>query len=117
MRPADVGAAVIAGQRERHSGRHTSIQAGSLFFAEMKRTVSSDRPLGALSDSISVSNPYRYWSTSIRRTRSTVSCTAAIPFLRSRFQGPRWISSARLYDVPLAQAPALEPFKLPFVLP
>src|ERR1700736_2956452 len=44
----------------------------------MKRTVSSDRPLGALSDSISVSNPYLYWSTSMRRTRSTVSCTAGI---------------------------------------
>jgi len=26
-----------------------------------------------------VSNPYRYWSTSIRLTRSTVSCTAGIP--------------------------------------
>src|SRR5665213_2938775 len=45
----------------------------------MNRTVSSDSPLGALSDSITVSNPYRYWSTSIRLTRSTVSCTAAIP--------------------------------------
>src|SRR3979411_27115 len=44
----------------------------------MKRTVSSDRPLGALSDSIRVSKPYLYWSTSIRRTRSTVSCTAGI---------------------------------------
>ena len=28
--------------------------------------------------SISVSNPYLYWSTSIRRTWSTVSCTAGI---------------------------------------
>ena len=28
--------------------------------AEMKRIVSSDSPFGALSDSISVSNPYRY---------------------------------------------------------
>src|SRR6187397_1724722 len=44
----------------------------------MKRTVSSDRPLGAFSDSISVTNPYLYWSTSIRRTWSTVSCTAGI---------------------------------------
>ena len=44
----------------------------------MKRTMSSDRPLGALSDSISATNPYLYWSTSIRRTCSTVSCTAAI---------------------------------------
>ena len=30
------------------------------FFAEMNRTVSSDSPFGALSDSIKVSNPYRY---------------------------------------------------------
>src|SRR5262249_49697941 len=44
----------------------------------MKRTISSESPLGAFSDSISVSNPYLYWSTSIRRTWSTVSCTAGI---------------------------------------
>src|SRR6185312_16123378 len=44
----------------------------------MNRTVSSERPLGAFSDSISVTNPYLYWSTSIRRTCSTVSCTAGI---------------------------------------
>src|SRR6476659_6643486 len=44
----------------------------------MKRTMSSDRPLGALSDSISVTNPYLYWSISMWRTRSMVSCTADI---------------------------------------
>src|SRR5260370_23046847 len=44
----------------------------------MKRTMSSERPLGALSDSISVTNPYLYWSTSMWRTRSMVSCTAGI---------------------------------------
>src|SRR6185295_7511659 len=44
----------------------------------MKRTVSSDKPFGALSDSISVTNPYLYWSTSMRRTRSIVSWTAGI---------------------------------------
>src|ERR1039458_10062324 len=44
----------------------------------MKRTVSSESPLGAFSDSISVTNPYLYWSTSMLRTRSTVSCTAGI---------------------------------------
>src|SRR5450830_63182 len=44
----------------------------------MKRTVSSESPIGAFSDSISVTNPYLYWSTSIRRTCSTVSCTAGI---------------------------------------
>src|SRR5579871_4130225 len=47
----------------------------------MKRTVSSERPFGALSDSISVTKPYLYWSTSMERTRSTVSCTAGIQIL------------------------------------
>src|ERR1700710_602374 len=69
----------MVSQRRYASRRHSSIQAGSFFFAEMKRTVSSDRPFGALSDSISVSNPYRYWSPSIRRTPSTVSFTPAYP--------------------------------------
>src|ERR1700678_3058510 len=69
--------------------RHSSIQAGSLFLAEMKRTVSSQSPFGARSDSISVSTPYLYWSASIRRTCSTVSCTAGISFPPLRFQGPR----------------------------
>src|SRR5882757_4945899 len=78
----------MVSQRRYASSRHSSIQAGSFFLAEMKRTISSDRPLGALSDSISVSNPYLYWSTSIRRTCSTVSCTAGI-FPPLRFQGPR----------------------------
>src|SRR6476660_6251183 len=44
----------------------------------MKRTMSSERPLGALSDAISVTNPYLYWSTSMWRTRSMVSWTAGI---------------------------------------
>src|ERR1700730_16030049 len=69
--------------------RHSSIQAGSVFLAEMKRTVSSQSPLGAFSDSISVSNPYLYWSTLIRRTCSTVSCTAGISFPPLQFQGLR----------------------------
>src|SRR5215216_6773832 len=56
----------------------------------MNRTVSSERPFGALSDSISVTKPYLYWSTSMRRTVSTVSRTAGIPKLHpQRFQGPR----------------------------
>src|SRR5580700_7398668 len=93
----------MVSQRRYASRRHSSIQAGSFFFAEIKRTVSSDKPLGALSDSINVSNPYRYWSTSIRRTRSTVSCTAGILFLRSRFQGPRWIKLERLLRCSLAE--------------
>src|SRR5471032_514462 len=68
----------MVSQRRKASSRHSSIHSGSFFLAEMKRTVSSERPLGAFSDSISVTNPYLYWSTSIRRTCSTVSCTAGI---------------------------------------
>src|SRR5580693_2207330 len=68
----------MVSQRRYASRRHSSIQVGSFFFAEMKRTVSSDRPLGALSDSISVTNPYLYWSISMLRTRSMVSCPAGI---------------------------------------
>src|SRR6476646_2451561 len=68
----------MVSQRRYASSRQASIHSGSLFLAEMKRTVSSDRPFGAFSDSISVTNPYLYWSTSIRRTWSTVSCTAGI---------------------------------------
>src|SRR3954464_8091615 len=103
----------MVSQRRYASNRHSSIQAGSFFFAEMKRTVSSDSPLGALSDSIVVSNPYRYWSTSIRLTRSTVSCTAGILILRSRFQGPRWINRKIEFEVP--DETRLERFKLCFV--
>src|SRR4029079_4750176 len=65
-------------QRRWAARRHASIHSGSVFLAEMNRTMSSDRPFGALSDSISVTNPYLYWSTSMRRTRSIVSWTAGI---------------------------------------
>src|SRR5690242_2251266 len=68
----------MVSQRLKASSRHASIHSGSFFLAEMNRTVSSERPLGAFSDSMSVTNPYLYWSTSIRRTLSTVSCTAGI---------------------------------------
>src|SRR6476661_6456520 len=68
----------MVSQRRYASSRQASIHSGSFFLAEMKRTVSSDRPFGAFSDSMSVTNPYLYWSTSIRRTRSIVSCTAGI---------------------------------------
>ena len=67
-RPAPSSARAWSASAGRRRAATSSIQSGSFFFAEMKRTVSSDRPFGALSDSISVSNPYLYWSTSIRRT-------------------------------------------------
>src|SRR5215207_1993890 len=60
------------------SRRHSSIHSGSLFFLEMKATISSDRPLGALSDSISVVKPYLYLSTSIFLMRSSVSKSAIV---------------------------------------
>src|SRR5580692_9747780 len=107
----------MVSQRRYASRRHSSIQAGSFFFAEINRTVSSDRPLGALSDSISVSNPYRYWSTSIRLTRSTVSCTAAIPSSARGFKDRGGSISKDYYDVPRRKETCLEPFKQCFVAP
>src|SRR5579863_5719639 len=68
----------MVSQRRYASRRHWVSQSGSPFLAEMKRTISSFRPFGALSDWISVTKPYLYWLTSIERTRSTVSWTAAI---------------------------------------
>src|SRR5881227_1869864 len=40
--------------------RNSSIQSGSPFFSEMRRTVSSVSPLGITSDSMSVTKPYLY---------------------------------------------------------
>src|ERR1043165_1694841 len=57
----------------------------------MKRTISSFRPLGALTDSISVKKPYLYLSTSIALTRATVSCTAGITCSQIPFSGS-WLS-------------------------
>src|SRR5215212_12024198 len=104
----------MVSQRRKASRRHSSIQAGSFFLAEMKRTVSSDSPLGALSDSISVSNPYRYWSTSTRLTRSTVSCTAGIPSSARGFKDRGGTITKVYYDLFLDET-GLEPFKLCFV--
>ena len=49
-------------QRSKAPSRHSSIHSGSSFLAEMKRTVSSDRPFGARSISMSVTKPYLYFS-------------------------------------------------------
>ena len=40
--------------------RFSSIQSGSFFLAEIRRTTSSLRPLGATSDSMSMVNPHLY---------------------------------------------------------
>ena len=45
--------------------RNSSIHSGSFFFAEMMRTVSSDRPLGIVSVSMSVTKPALYGFASI----------------------------------------------------
>src|SRR6478752_2375076 len=66
-------------QRRKDSSRHSSIQAGSPFFLEMKATISSLRPFGAFTLSMLVSKPYLYWSTSIFLTWSMVSWTAGMP--------------------------------------
>src|SRR3546814_10937601 len=59
--------------------RHSSSHSGSAFLAEMQRTISSFRPLGAVSASMSVTKPYLYLSSA--RTCSTVSRLAAIQLL------------------------------------
>ena len=69
--------------------------------------MSSDRPFGALSDSMSVTNPYLYWSTSIRRTRSTVSCTAGILPSAAVSRTAGWIG--RLWLVSGSGHPVVQP--------
>ncbi len=56
---AQVGSRMVS-QRRYASSRHSVIQVGSSFFAEMKRTVSSFRPFGAFSERMSVTKPYLY---------------------------------------------------------
>src|SRR3984893_6449273 len=74
----------------------------------MKRMVSSQSPLGALSDSMSVTNPYLYWSTSIRRTFSTVSCTAGILPSAAFSRTAGWISRLWLWSSCLALRSSLQ---------
>ena len=45
--------------------RHSKSHSGSSFFAEINLTISSLRPLGAKSASISVTNTYLYYSTDL----------------------------------------------------
>ena len=49
---------VISRHARNAASRHSSSHSGSVFLAEMKRTVSSLRPGGAVSASISVTKPY-----------------------------------------------------------
>mmetsp|Transcript_36917 Transcript_36917/g.102513 ORF Transcript_36917/g.102513 Transcript_36917/m.102513 type:complete len:223 (+) Transcript_36917:1379-2047(+) len=57
--------------------RNSNIQSGSPLISQIRRTMSSLRPFGKLSDSISVVNPYSYsWS-------STASSSAFWPALRA----------------------------------
>src|SRR5438105_2728017 len=60
-------------QRRYAPSRQSSIHSGSPFLFEMKRTISSLRPLAAVSDSMSVVKPYLYLSTSMPLTSSIVS--------------------------------------------
>src|SRR5918997_3236578 len=53
------GSAILSQPRKAFR-RHSSSQSGSPFLADIKRMMSSFRPLGAESDSISVTNPYLY---------------------------------------------------------
>jgi hypothetical protein len=48
---------LISRQARKARRRHSSSHSGSLFFAEMKRTVLSSSPRGAVSASMSVTKP------------------------------------------------------------
>src|SRR6267378_8057194 len=50
----------IVSQRRYALRRHSSMNSGSFFFAEMVRMMSSLRPAGTVSVSTSVTNPYAY---------------------------------------------------------
>jgi hypothetical protein len=78
---------------------------GLIFLAENEADDIFRQALGALSDSMSVTNPYLYWSTSRRRTRSTVSCTAGILPSACGFKDRGWIS--RLWSWSLWRASTL----------
>ena len=53
---------LIVNQRSKASRRHSNNHSGSSFFAEMNLMISSFRPLGAFSLSMSVEKPYLYFS-------------------------------------------------------
>src|SRR3972149_3884894 len=79
---AHAGSAMV-GQWRKAFSRHARSHSGSSFLREIRRTMSSLRPLGAVSDSMSVMKPYLYFSAAIDRTCSAVSTFAAIqPILR-----------------------------------
>src|SRR3990170_4712800 len=75
--------------------RQANIQGGSFFLAEIRRMVYSLSPRGAESDSISVTNPYRY---SRFASSSICSVVAAMPvsflslllWIGARSRLPRW---------------------------
>jgi hypothetical protein len=54
---AQVGSVIVSQWRYAFS-RHSSMNSGSFFFAEIRRTTSSLRPRGIVSDSMSVTKPY-----------------------------------------------------------
>src|SRR5208282_4309976 len=65
----------------------------------MKRTMSSLRPFGALTLSISVVKPYLYLSTSISWTRLIVSCTGVAMFT-PRLVTASAVASQMLHSLP-----------------
>ena len=71
---------VIVSQWRYALSRHSSRNAGSPFFCEMSRMMSSFSPAGTTSESMDVSNPYLYgW-----RTRASIDVIRILPTARSR---------------------------------
>ena len=70
--------AFISSQRRYALRRHSSRKAGSIFLAEIQRTTSSFKPGGAVSASISVTQPYLYsWSAADRSSLFVTSVLVA----------------------------------------
>src|SRR5688572_11458098 len=63
--------------------RHCNMNSGSFFFAEITRTISSFKPGGTVSDSMSVMNPYLY-----SRPASSSSVSLALFIIEFPVQTP-----------------------------
>src|SRR3954447_18874098 len=75
---------VILSQPRNAFSRHFRSQAGSPFLAEISRMMSSFRPRGATSDSISVTKPYLY---SLLTSVSTGELMRSPPQVHQPLQG------------------------------
>ena len=82
---AHFGSSLLSVSQCRYAfSRHSSIQSGSPFFIEMSLTISSLSPRGAMSDSISNSNPHLYPLSSTPVSREMTCCVVIVAAFQSR---------------------------------